>query len=108
MKRIAVDLAKSVYQVAESVRSGQVVQRKRLNREAFRRYIQEQAESVEWVMEACGTAHYWGRLAQSLGHRVSCCIHVTCGPTAVATRLTAMTVMPCWKLRVALTFIPCR
>ena len=60
MKRIAVDLAKSVYQVAESVRSGQVVQRKRLNREAFRRYIQEQAEPVEWVMEACGTAHYWG------------------------------------------------
>ncbi len=61
MKRIAVDLAKSVYQVAESVRSGQVMQRKRLNREAFRRYIQEQTEPVEWVMEACGTAHYWGR-----------------------------------------------
>ena len=70
MKRIAVDLAKSVYQVAESVRSGQVVQRKRLSREAFRRYIQEQAGPVEWVMEACGTAHYWGRVAQSLGHRV--------------------------------------
>ena len=43
MKRIAVDLAKSVYQVAESVRVGQVSQRKRLNREAFRRYIQEHA-----------------------------------------------------------------
>ena len=71
MKRIAVDLAKSVYQVAESVRSGHVVQRKRLNREAFRRYIQEQADPVEWVMEACGTAHYWGRVAQSLGHRVT-------------------------------------
>jgi len=70
MKRIAVDLAKSVYQVAESVRSDQVVQRKRLNRESCRRYIQEQAEPVEWVMEACGAAHYWGRLAQSLGHRV--------------------------------------
>ena len=70
MKRIAVDLAKSVYQVAESVHSGQVVQRKRLNREVFRRYIQEQAEPVEWVMEACGTAHYWGRVAQSLGHQV--------------------------------------
>jgi transposase len=69
-KRIAVDLAKSVYQVAESVRVGQVSQRKRLNREAFRRYIQEQAEPVEWVMEACGTAHYWGRVAQALGHRV--------------------------------------
>lgn len=36
---MAVDLAKSVYQVAESVRFGQVSQRKRLNREAFRRYV---------------------------------------------------------------------
>ncbi len=70
MRRIAVDLAKSVYQVAESVRSGQVVQRKRLNREAFRRYIQEQGETVEWVMEACGTAHYWGRTMQAQGHAV--------------------------------------
>ncbi|WP_349617056.1 IS110 family transposase [Azotobacter salinestris] len=69
-KRIAVDLAKSVYQVAESIRAGQVSQRKRLNREAFRRYIQDQAEPVEWLMEACGTAHYWGRFAQSQGHRV--------------------------------------
>ncbi len=58
MKRIAVDLAKSVYQVAESVRSGQVIQRKRLNREAFKRYIQEQAEPVEWVMAACCKAHH--------------------------------------------------
>lgn len=47
MTRIAIDLAKSVYQVAERVRFGQAVQRKRLNREAFRRYIQEQAEPVE-------------------------------------------------------------
>ena len=70
MKRIAVDLAKSVYQVAESVRSGQLVQRKRLNREAFRRYIQEQNELVEWVMEDGGTTHYRGWLAQSLGHQV--------------------------------------
>ena len=70
MKRIAVDFAKSVYQVAESVRSGQVAQRRRLSRVAFRRYIQEQSEPVEWLMEACGSAHYWGRLVLSLGHRV--------------------------------------
>ncbi|QLC74863.1 IS110 family transposase [Pseudomonas sp. LPB0260] len=70
MKRIAVDLAKSVYQVAESVRAGVVSQRRRLSREAFGRYIQEQAEAVEWLMEACGTAHYWGRLMQARGHRV--------------------------------------
>ncbi|RMO22558.1 Transposase [Pseudomonas savastanoi pv. phaseolicola] len=53
MKRIAVDLAKSVYQIAEIVR---VSQRKRLNREAFQRYIQEEIEPVESVMEACNTA----------------------------------------------------
>lgn len=70
MKRIAVDLAKSVYQVAESVRAGEVIQRKRLNRGAFARYVQEQVEPVEWVMEACGTAHYWGRIAQACGHRI--------------------------------------
>ena len=69
-KRIAVDLAKSVYQVAESVRVGHVSQRKRLNRAQFAQYIQEQTEPVEWVMEACGTAHYWGRVAQARGHRV--------------------------------------
>ncbi|NMY40949.1 IS110 family transposase [Pseudomonas sp. WS 5013] len=70
MKRIAVDLAKSVYQVAESVRAGEVIQRKRLSRVAFARYVQEQVGPVEWVMEACGTAHYWGRVAQARGHRV--------------------------------------
>ena len=57
-KRIAVDLAKSVYQVAESVRVSRAGQRKRLNRAAFAQYIQEQTEPVERVMEACGTAHY--------------------------------------------------
>jgi hypothetical protein len=39
IKRIAVYLAKSVYQVAESVRGGQVSQRKRLSRAAFWHYI---------------------------------------------------------------------
>jgi hypothetical protein len=77
MKRIAVDLAKSVYQVAESVRSGQVMQRKRLNREAFRRYIQEQTEPVEWVMEACGTAHYWGGWRNHWVIRRGCCTRAT-------------------------------
>ena len=38
------------------VRSGQVIQRKRLNRKALMRYIQEQAEPVEWVIEAYDTS----------------------------------------------------
>lgn len=57
MTRIAVNLAKSIYQVTESVRSDQMIQRKRLNREAFKLYTQAQAEPVEWVMETCSTVH---------------------------------------------------
>ncbi len=60
MKRIAIDLAKSVYQVAESIHVGRVDRRRRLDPEAFWRYVQEQPAPVEWVMEACGTAHHWG------------------------------------------------
>jgi len=59
MKRIAVDLAKSVYQVAENVQVGRVDRRKRLDSGGFARYVQEQIETVECVMEAFGTAHHW-------------------------------------------------
>ena len=70
MKRIAIDLAKSVYQVAESVQVGRVDRGRRRDAGAFARYVQEQIEPVEWVMEACGTAHHWGRLMQEKGHCV--------------------------------------
>lgn len=36
IKRIAVDLAKSIYPFAEGVHVGQLSQRRRLSREAFR------------------------------------------------------------------------
>ncbi len=68
MKRIAVDWVKSIYQVAESVRAGVVIQRERLSREAFVRYVQEQVEPVEWVIESCGTAYYWERVTELLSH----------------------------------------
>lgn len=46
---LAVDLAKSVYQVAELVRVGQVSQRKRLTRAVLEEFIHEQAVPVELV-----------------------------------------------------------
>lgn len=67
--RVAVDLAKSVFQVAESSVPGRVDHHRRLTRERFRRFFAQQ-ESVEVLMEACGTAHYWGRELAALGHRV--------------------------------------
>jgi transposase len=66
---IAVDVAKSVFEVAVSQRPGKVSQRQRLSRGQFSRFLQ-QSEPVTFVMEACGTAHFWGREAQARGHRV--------------------------------------
>jgi transposase len=66
---IAVDLAKSVFEVAVSRRAGQVERRHRLSRAQFARFLAQQAPATV-VMEACGMAHYWGRTGASRGHRV--------------------------------------
>lgn len=66
---IAVDLAKTVFEVAVSRQPGRVSERHRLSRGQFSRFLAER-EPATLVMEACGTAHYWGREAQSRGHQV--------------------------------------
>lgn len=68
--QIAVDLAKSVFEVAVSHEPGRVHERHRLSRAHFRRFFASRAPS-EVVMEACSSAHHWGREMQSLGHRVA-------------------------------------
>ncbi len=65
---IAVDLAKSVFQLSFADDEQHIVQRKRLTRAQFIRELTEHAP-VHLVMEACGTAHFWGQLAQQQGHR---------------------------------------
>jgi transposase len=66
---IAVDVAKSVFEVAVSEKLGHVARRHRLSRGQFERFL-EREEAATVVMEACGTAHFWGRVAQREGHRV--------------------------------------
>jgi len=67
---IAVDLAKSVFQVASANRAGRVVARHRFSRAQFEKFLRTEPPA-HLVIEACGTAHYWGRLAQEVGHRVT-------------------------------------
>lgn len=67
---VAVDLAKTVFELAIANADWRVVARQRLNRAQFTRYLRE-ASPTHVVMEACGMAHYWGRLAQAQGHRVT-------------------------------------
>ena len=66
---IGVDLAKSVFQVSLAGSSGSVVvERKRLSRPQFQRFLAQQPAS-EIVLEACATAHHWARTAQAYGHQ---------------------------------------
>ena len=67
---VAVDLAKTVFELAMANAQWRVVARRRLNRAQFTRFL-TQTSPTHVVMEACGMAHYWGRLAQQHGHRVT-------------------------------------
>ena len=67
--RIAVDLAKSVFEIAVSDRPGRVSRRERLPRSQFVDFFAQQPAATV-VMEACGSAHYWGRRIEQLGHQV--------------------------------------
>jgi transposase len=67
---VAVDIAKSVFELAIADVHWHIGERKRLNRTQFARFLGE-TPMTHLVMEACGTAHYWGRIAQQHGHRVT-------------------------------------
>lgn len=67
---IAIDLAKNVFELAVAHETGKVLDRKRLSRNQLRRYF-ENCPPAHVVMEACGSAHYWGRWLAERGMRVS-------------------------------------
>jgi len=66
---IAVDLAKSVFQVAISRRTGVVSESHRLSRTKFKRFFAEHQPATV-LLEACSSAHHWARELQGLGHSV--------------------------------------
>ena len=68
-KTIAVDLAKNVFQIGVSDRPGHVEKTYRLSRAKFLKFFVNR-EPATVVMEACGSAHYWGRQIRELGHTV--------------------------------------
>jgi len=67
---IAVDLAKSVFQVCLFDTSMQVLSNRAMSRAKLQALLVRQ-QAAHVVMEACGTAHFWARLAQAHGHRVT-------------------------------------
>jgi len=66
---VAVDIAKEVFEVAVSDRPGHVARRERPRRLNFLPLVAQLPISTV-VMEACGSAHYWARQIEELGHVV--------------------------------------
>ena len=66
---VGVDIAKEVFEVGISDWPGRVVRRERPRRSGFLA-LMAQVPSATVVMEACGSAHYWARRIEELGHVV--------------------------------------
>ncbi len=64
---IAVDIAKNVFEVAVSRRTGVVAERHRLSRRRFLPFMGE-FQPATVLLEACGSAHHWARQLQAIGH----------------------------------------
>ena len=57
---IAIDLAKSVFEVGISDRPGHVCEQHRLSRNQLSLFLANRPPSTI-LMEACSSSHYWGR-----------------------------------------------
>ena len=66
---IGVDLAKRVFQIHSADVVGKVICRKKLSRPQFAKFLSEQPNCIV-AMEACASAHHWGREALAAGHDV--------------------------------------
>lgn len=66
---IAVDLAKSIFEIAVSDVPGHVLERHRLSRTRFHEFFAQHRPATV-VFEACSSAHHWARSLDRLGHSV--------------------------------------
>lgn len=66
---IGLDLAKNVFQAHGAAADGLVVFRRKLTRARLLSFFAAQSSCVV-AMEACASAHFWGRAIGALGHEV--------------------------------------
>ena len=66
---IGLDLAKTVFQAHGAGADGSVIFRRKLSRAQLLRFLAGQPPCVV-AMEACASAHHWGRAIGDLGHEV--------------------------------------
>lgn len=64
---MGVDLAKEFFQLHGATAGGEIVFRKKLSRKQFLVFMQSHRACIV-AIEACATAHYWGRTLAAIGH----------------------------------------
>ena len=84
---LAIDLAKTVFELYGVDGRGVCVLRRQVRRGQLLRVVAQLAPE-QVAMEACASAHYWGR--QIRGLRRSSFRRSTSGPMCAATRMIAM------------------
>jgi transposase len=67
--RIAIDLAKNVFQVCTFTVAGKILTNKKVSRAKLMTTIRQFKPTV-LAMESCYSANYWGRVFQEMGHDV--------------------------------------
>ncbi len=65
---VGIDLAKEVFAICVLDARGAVIERKVLRRVAFERWAESLFGPCVIAMEACGSAHHWGRVFAARGH----------------------------------------
>lgn len=66
---LAVDLAKNVFQLHGTDVSGKLVIKKKISREKLSEFVAN-LHPCNIFMEGCGSANYWGKRFESMGHNV--------------------------------------
>ncbi|WP_299137049.1 transposase, partial [uncultured Vibrio sp.] len=66
---IAIDLAKSVFQVCKVSPRGKIIYNREVSRKRLKELLVKETKSLV-AIEACATAHYWARYAERAGHQV--------------------------------------
>ena len=70
ISRVGIDLGKSTFHVCAMDDGGKLVERQRLTRAQLQTYLLSLERLCIVGMEACGGAHYWGRMLERHGHEV--------------------------------------
>lgn len=64
-----IDLAKTVIQVCQISKHGELVKNKTVSRQKLKEMLAKAPSSIV-AIEGCGSSLYWGRYAETFGHEV--------------------------------------